>query len=349
LRGISQSARRQAQLIEDLLDVGRITSGKLRLERALVDLGDVVRDALLGAQPTAEAKGIRVVLDAEASIGKVYADGARLQQVMTNLLSNALKFTPAQGAVHVRLQRVGGSVELVVSDTGIGIPAEFLPWVFEPFRQADGSTTRVHSGLGLGLSIVRTLVEAHDGTVTVHSAGKGRGATFTVRLPVAICDTSLDAANPGGTIEPRRFTPASLSLQGLSVLVVDDDDETREVVAAHLQGSHAAVLTAASAARAFELLQSEKVDVLLADIGMPDEDGYGLIRRIRALSSARAASIPAAALTAFARDEDRERALQAGFQLHVPKPVDASALLAAVETLSRMRVGVSGPAFGPAQ
>ena len=338
LQGICQSAKRQAHLIDDLLDVARITSGKMRLERTFVDLSDVVRDALLLEQSTADAKGIRVAFDADPRIGRVYGDVARLQQVATNLIANAVKFTSDGGAVHVRLRRAGNSVEMVVTDTGQGIPPDFLPCVFEPFRQADGSTTRVHSGLGLGLSIVKNLVEAHDGTVSVHSAGAGRGSTFVVRLPITVGDESLetlpaDGLSPSGA--PAHEMP---SLEGISVLVVDDDDQSLEVVAAHLHGSHASVLTASSAARAFDMLQCEHIDVLLADIGMPDEDGYALIRRIRALSPPSAAAIPAAALTAFARDDDRQRALQAGFQLHLPKPVDASSLVAAVATLGRMKL-----------
>jgi signal transduction histidine kinase/CheY-like chemotaxis protein len=329
---IRKSARRQAHLIDDLLDVARIASGKLQLNRSLVDLKDIVRDALLAAQPGAAEKHIHIELDAGEWLGRVFGDAARLQQVVGNLLSNALKFTPAHGAVHVRLRRSGISGELVVTDTGQGIEPEFLASVFEPFRQADGSTTRVHAGLGLGLSIVKNIVDAHGGSVTVHSAGAGRGATFVVRLPIE-CTEEAEAALPAIAASALRGTP---SLEGISVLVVDDDDECRQVVAAQLHGCHAEVLTASSGAQACELLQRERVDVLLADIGMPDEDGYALIRRIRSLSSPAIASIPAAALTAFARDEDRDRALQAGFQLHLTKPVEAPSLVAAVATLRRM-------------
>ncbi len=336
LQTIRKSAKRQAHLIDDLLDVARIASGKLQLDRALVDLRDVVRDALLVAQPSAAEKNIHIELDADPWIGQVYGDGARLQQVASNLLSNAVKFTPANGAVHVRLCRAGTSGEMIVTDTGQGIPPAFLPNVFEPFRQVDGSTTRVHSGLGLGLSIVKNIVEAHNGSVSVHSAGVGRGATFIVRLPVSVCDEAAEPAVATGVLPTITPAPAMSSLEGITVLVVDDDEQSREVVAAQLDVCHAAVLTASSGAQACDLLQRERVDVLLADIGMPDEDGYSLIRRIRMLSSP-AASIPAAALTAFAGEEDRERALQAGFQLHLPKPIDASSLVAAVATLSRIR------------
>jgi signal transduction histidine kinase/ActR/RegA family two-component response regulator len=336
VRGIGQGARRQARLIDDLLDVARIASGKMRLDRSLVDLRDVIRDALLVAQPTAQEKRISVVVDADASVGKVYGDPARLQQVASNLIANALKFTPDGGAVHIRAHRAGNDVAMIVTDTGQGIVPEFLPSVFEVFRQADGSTTRMHSGLGLGLSIVKSLVEAHGGTVDVHSAGQDRGATFIVRLPIAVAESSETASDDNATARDSR-QQAIPSLEGVRVLIVDDDEESRQVVAAHLTARGAIAVTASSAAEAFELLQHEKVSVLLADIGMPDEDGYALIRRIRALSSQHVAMIPAAALTAFARDEDRVEALHAGFQLHLPKPVEAFSLVSAVATLSRMR------------
>jgi signal transduction histidine kinase/ActR/RegA family two-component response regulator len=334
--GVSHSAKRQAQLIEDLLDVSRIASGKLRLEQTFIDLEDVVREALQVVQPSAEAKAITIGLDTDGSHGRVYGDGARLQQVAINLLSNAVKFTPAGGAIHVSVDRAGDTAEMIVTDTGQGIAPAFLPWVFDAFRQGDGSTTRIHSGLGLGLSIVKNLVEAHAGTVTAHSRGEGRGATFTVRLPIAECGewgatSAIDRATPS-----REAIESGPSIEGMAVLVVDDDEESREVVAAHLHERHADVLTAASAAQALELLEHEHIDVLLADIGMPEVDGYGLIRRVRALQAPETASIPAAALTAFARDEDRLQALQAGFQLHLAKPIDERSLVAAVASLGKM-------------
>ena len=333
--GIGQSARRQAQLIEDLLDVARITSGKLRLDRSLVDLRATVRDAVEIVQPTAQAKRIEIVVDFDRSWGEVFGDGARLQQIALNLLSNAVKFTLEGGTVRAMVRGAGDFVELTVSDTGTGIAPGFLPWVFEPFRQGDAGAARVHAGLGLGLSIVKTLVEAHNGHVSAHSAGEGRGATFTVLLPATTASERSQAS------ARRRQTPVTLaarsdtSLDGLSVLLVDDDEECREVVAAQLQSSRAHVLTASSAAEAMDLLERRHVDVLLADIGMPEEDGYQLIRRVRAFAS-RTASIPAAAITAFARDEDRRAALAAGFQLHLPKPVDAESLVSAVASLGRM-------------
>ena len=329
LRGISEGARRQERLIEDLIDVARIAAGKMRLDRTFVDLADVISDALLIAQPSAAKKQIRLSFQGGTWTPKIFGDRVRLEQVASNLISNAVKFTPDGGAVEVRLRRVGDHAEVVVSDSGQGIPVEFLPYIFELFRQADGSTTRTHSGLGLGLSIVKSLVEAHNGTVKVHSAGEGMGSTFIVTLPVAVWEQSTPAASGKATQPVSQFP----SLAGVRVLVVDDDDESRDVVAAHLNGCHAAVSTAPSAADGFELLQREHFDVLLADIGMPGEDGYSLIQRVRTQCRPDSASIPAAALTAFARDEDRERALRAGFQLHLSKPIDGAALVAAVAAL----------------
>jgi len=332
IRGISEAARRQARLIEDLLDVARIASGKMRLDRSFVDLAEVISDALLIAQPSAAVKHIRLSFESGVWTPKVFGDRVRLEQVASNLISNAVKFTPEGGVVDVRMRRVGDQAEVEFSDSGQGIPAEFLPCVFELFRQADGSTTRLHSGLGLGLSIVKSLVEAHDGSVRVHSAGEGLGSTFVVTLPAAVWERSATAAS-GGDAVPAHDVP---SLAGVRVLLIDDDEECRDVVAAHLHGCHAAVSTVPTAAEGFELLQREQFDVLLADIGMPGEDGYSLIQRVRALGPNGSSSIPAAALTAFARDEDRERALRAGFQLHLPKPIDASALVAAVAALNTM-------------
>jgi signal transduction histidine kinase/ActR/RegA family two-component response regulator len=330
-QAIYDNARRQAQLIDDLLDVSRIMSGKLRLERTAVHLKDVVEDALQVVQPAADAKNVRVTIDADAWLGFIQGDSVRLQQIVSNLLSNAVKFTPDGGAVHVQLRRAGERVEIRVRDTGQGIAADFLPHVFEPFRQADGSTTRVHGGLGLGLSIVKHLVEVHDGSVSVQSAGPGRGATFIVQFPI-----ESECGDPSHTWVPQSSkTTEAPSLRGLSVLVVDDDDESRQVVAEYLADHDATVLTAASAADAYDVLRREQVAVLLVDIAMPGEDGYSLIRRLRAGFVPARASIPAAALTAFARDEDRQLALRAGFQMHLAKPVDPRALVAAVSTLAQ--------------
>jgi CheY-like chemotaxis protein len=336
-QAIYDSARRQAQLIDDLLDVSRIMSGKLRLEVMPIDLCDIVHDALHAIQPVADAKNIRITGEAEPGLGFIEGDSTRLQQIVSNLLSNAVKFTPGGGSVHVRLTRLRDAVELTISDTGQGISAEFLPSVFEPFRQADASTTRVHGGLGLGLSIVKHLVEAHHGTIGADSDGPGRGATFTVMFPVDRAATTLPAA-PSTRRRERLSSPDAASLRGVSVLVVDDDDESRHVLAECLQMHEASVHTAASASDAYATLQREQIDVLLADIAMPGEDGYALIRRVRAGFVPGHATIPAAALTAFAREEDRHLALHAGFQMHLVKPVDPSAVVGAVATLARMDV-----------
>ena len=328
---IFNNATRQARLIDELLDMARIMAGKLQLEPSDVQPRDIVAGAVEIVQIAAEAKRIHIDVDVAEDAGVFHADGPRLQQVLWNLLSNAVKFTPEGGTIRVRISRQGRWAEIVVSDSGVGIARDFLPAVFEPFRQADGSPTRVHDGLGLGLAIVKQVVQAHGGTVTVDSRGAGQGSTFTVRLPVA------------RTAVPRPVLPTALaspvpdavSLEGLSILVVDDDRESRDVVAAHLENHHATVLTAASAAEAFDLLERERVDVLLADVAMPGEDGYSLMRKLRGTSS-RAATVPAAALTAYAREEDRRIALQAGFQMHLSKPIDARSLVSAVVSLAHV-------------
>ena len=331
---IHDSARRQARLIDDLLDVARIMSGKLRLQRALVDIEDVVRAAVQVVQPQADEKGVTLKVESEPFIAPLYGDRARLQQVVWNLLSNAIKFTPAGGVVTVRLRRINDRAELTVTDTGQGIAAGMLDAVFEPFRQVDGSTTRSHGGLGLGLSIVKQLVEAHGGSVSAQSRGEGCGSTFVVRLPnVMVSSDPVMTTAAEQSRSPRVPARPPRSLEGLSVLVVDDDEQCRQVAAAQLAGHEALVLTAASAPEALDVLLREHVDVLVADIAMPGEDGYALIRALRAHTRPDVASIPAAALTAFARADDRHKALRAGFQLHLTKPVDAHALIAAVASL----------------
>jgi signal transduction histidine kinase/CheY-like chemotaxis protein len=341
-QAIYDSARCQAQIIDELLDVARIMSGKLRLEYSAVDVLETVRHAVEIVQPLADTHHIHIAVDADATIDAIQGDGARLQQIVWNLLTNAVKFTPDAGAVHVRVRRAHPGVEIAVTDTGRGIPRDFLPHVFEAFRQADGSTTRHHGGLGLGLSIVKHLVEAHGGTVRVDSGGEGRGATFTVALPArataaaaSLMVSGVSAPTPPADAEPLR---AAASLDGVCVLVVDDDEQSRAIVAEYLESQHASVITATSAAEAFEILQRDPPDVLLADIAMPGEDGYTLIRRVRACPSPALASIPAAALTSFARDEDRQQALQAGFHAHVSKPIDPRSLIDAVAGLRKLHV-----------
>ncbi len=343
-QAIFDSARRQAKLIDDLLDVSRIMSGKMRLERTTVSLKDVVDDAVQVVQPAAHEKDVNISVVADSWIGAIQGDNARLQQVVSNLLSNALKFTPRGGSVIVHLSRGSDYVEIQVHDTGQGIAPEFLPHVFEPFRQADGSTTRAHGGLGLGLSIVKRLVDAHHGTITAYSAGTGQGATFVVRFPTETAPAR--SAHPA--VMPRGGGHTDThSLDGMSVLVVDDDEESGLVVAEHLSIQGAQVFTAASAAAAYDVLRRERVDVMLADIAMPEEDGYTLIQRIRAGAVPACASVPAAALTAFAREDDRQRALRAGFQMHLVKPVDTDSLIAAVAMLGRQALPVGSVVMGP--
>jgi CheY-like chemotaxis protein len=331
---IFNNAVRQARLIDELLDMARIMAGKLQLEFADVDAAELVRGALEIVQPEAEAKRIRIdsAVDPEAAL--VRGDSARLQQVLWNLVANAVKFTPVGGAVRVRVTRAGDRARFVVADSGVGIPAPFLPNVFEPFRQADATPTRLHGGLGLGLAIVRQLVEAHGGTILVESEGEGRGATFTVDLP-GVARRRAEA--------PVRAASRASSLDGVSVLVVDDDEESRAVVAAHLENHNATVRTAACASDALSLLQRQHFDVLLADIAMPGEDGYSLLRKLRALDRSPARTVPAAALTAFARDEDRRAALDAGFQMHLSKPIDGTSLVSAVAALSGTTMGPARP------
>ena len=332
---IYTNSKRQAQLIDELLDVARITSGKLRLERSAVDLGRVVRDAVEVVHAAADAKGVELTVTVAPGIGLIYGDAARLQQVAWNLLSNAIKFTAEGGAVHVAVRRVNSAAEFVVKDNGVGIPPEFLPWVFEPFRQADATTTRRYGGLGLGLSIVKHLVEAHGGQISADSTGQGQGSTFTVRLPI-IAVVTEPVPQPAASAPTTKSAGSLPMLDGVRVLVVDDDRESRDVVAAHLRSRRAVVSTASSAAEAMDALQRGRVDVLLADIGMPGEDGYALMRRLRAMKG-EIGSVPAAALTALARDEDRQQALDAGFQLHLSKPIDSSSLIAAVASLRELR------------
>jgi signal transduction histidine kinase/ActR/RegA family two-component response regulator len=341
-QAIYDSAKAQAQLIDELLDVARIMSGKLRLEQGDVDIHETTRRALEIVQPDADKHRINIAIDADATIGAFRGDSARLQQIVWNLLTNAVKFTPDGGAVHVRVRRATAGIEIAVADSGRGIPRDFLPHVFEPFRQADGSTTRQHGGLGLGLSIVKHLVEAHGGTVKVESGGEGRGTTFTVALPVPVMSVvGVMGAAPPDERAARVPAPAASSmlgsdglLEGLDVVVVDDDEESRAIVVEYLRTHRASVREAESAAAALDLLERKPADVLLADIAMPGEDGYSLIRKLRACPSSALASIPAAALTAFARDEDRQQALQAGFQLHLSKPIDPQLLVRAVASLS---------------
>ena len=333
LDAIDRNTKIQAQLIEDLLDISRIISGTLRLDIQQVSLPEVIDAALATVMPAADAKGVRILKMFDSLAGPVTGDPARLQQVVWNLLSNAVKFTPNGGRIHVLLERVNSHVEITVTDTGIGIKPEFLSFVFDRFRQADASTTRRHGGLGLGLSIVKQLVEMHGGTVRAKSPGENLGSTFSVALPLLVVHDHEDS----GRIRPKEpiageldFAPALL--EGMNVLVVDDEPDARELIKRLLAESRARVFVAASATEALNLLDRHSFHVMVSDIGMPDQDGYDLIRKIRARGLA-SRDLPAVALTAFARSEDRRRAMLAGFQVHVSKPVDPDELTAVVASL----------------
>jgi PAS domain S-box-containing protein len=332
---IRRNARIQVQMVDDLLDVSRIITGKLRLNVQPVDLGTIIIAAVDGLRPAAEAKEIRLQLQLDSPAGQVSGDPDRLQQVAWNLISNAIKFTPKGGRVLVRLKRVESHVEVVVNDTGQGIAPEFLTHVFDRFRQADATSTRAFGGLGLGLAIVRQLIELHGGTVRVESQGEGHGSTFTVSLPLMAVRGAVSAA---GSARPEFNLPqleCPAELEGLRVLVVDDEADTCELLQVILEGCGAHVKTASSAAAALEAVAAEEFDVLISDIGMPDEDGYSLIAKVRALGKERGGKVPAAAaLTAYAGEEDRIRVLRSGFQIHVPKPISPSELVAIVANLA---------------
>jgi PAS domain S-box-containing protein len=332
---IMRNANSQVQLIDDLLDIGRISSGKLRLELQRVELTSVIEAALEAVRPAALAKSIDLETDLDSRSGPITGDPNRLQQVVWNLLSNAVKFTPQGGHVEVHLRKASPHVEIVVRDTGSGITPEFLPHVFERFRQGDSSSTRVHTGIGLGLTLVKQLVELHGGTVTAESAGPGQGATFTVRLPTSV------ALVPAGTVErPPVLHEAAIPatpltrLDGLRVLAIDDDADALNLVAAILGRAGATVDLCSTAAQGFEMLVAKPPDVLISDIEMPGEDGYSLIRRVRALDPAEGGRTPAIALTAYGRREDRLLAIAAGFSMHVPKPVDPAELTTLVAGLA---------------
>jgi CheY-like chemotaxis protein len=332
---LERSAQAQAQVIEDLLDVSRAITGNVRLAIRLLELSPVIESAMDAVRPAAEAKGIRLEATLDRAAGPVSGDADRLQQVVWNLLSNAIKFTPSGGRVQVHLARADAQVEIGVSDTGPGIPPAFLPYVFDRFRQADSTLTRAHGGLGLGLAIVRHLVELHGGTVQATSPGQGQGASFTVRLPLA------RAGRAPALVEPARPAPApaaplggARALDGLRLLVVDDEAAARELLTTLFQDSGAEVTAVASAAEVLAALDRARPDVLVADIAMPGVDGYALIRQVRACPAERGGRVPALALTAYAGPKDRARALAEGFQEHVSKPIDVPTLTAVVARLA---------------
>lgn len=336
LKSIEQNARAQAQLIEDLLDVSRIISGKFRLNAQPLDVTTIVEAAINSVRPTADAKGVKLQVRLHSGSMPVSGDAGRLQQVVWNLLSNAIKFTSRGGCVRVRLMRTNFHIELEVSDTGQGIVPEFLPYVFDRFRQADGSATRSHSGLGLGLSIVRHIVELHGGGVSVYSPGKDQGATFTVRLPVIVTHTKVpgeEQLQPFINTEGGLHFQPSTILEGVRVLIVDDDPETLLLLSSVLTQSGAYAKTATSAAEGIELVEKWRPDIIVSDIGMPKEDGYSFMKRVRSWSREVGAWVPAIALTAYARAEDRMKALASGYQTHVPKPVEPTELVRVIESL----------------
>jgi CheY-like chemotaxis protein/nitrogen-specific signal transduction histidine kinase len=322
---IERSTKSLAQIIDDLLDVSRIVAGKLRVERQPVDVGAVVVAAVESARLGAASRGVALEVKVPGGLPPVSGDPARLQQIAANLISNAVKFTPRDGRVDVTLVRDGADVRLAVKDTGVGIEPEFLPHVFERFSQADATSTRRYKGLGLGLSIARHLVERHRGTIEAASQGTGQGTTFTVTLPLQLEAKVSSADAPS--------LPAELS--GLRLFLVDDDDDAREAMSVLLRQCGASVTAFASAAEAFEALQAGPPDVLLSDIAMPGEDGYSLIRRVRELPPQRGGRVRAAALTAYAGAEDRARALAAGYNEHLAKPVEPKSLVGAAARLGR--------------
>jgi signal transduction histidine kinase/DNA-binding response OmpR family regulator len=337
---IERNARSQSQLIDDLLDVSRIITGKLQIEPRAVDLCGVIEAASDAVRPALEAKAINFesVINSEDCL--VLGDPNRLQQIFWNLFSNAVKFTPEKGNVRVAVTRVESAIRVSVSDTGIGITREFLPYIFDRFRQADGSTTRVHGGLGLGLSIVKHLVQLHHGSVEVESHGKDQGSTFTVVLPPvsaapALTPETLSEAAPESEALPAGFSEV---LAGLRILVVDDEVDSRDLVSAILTRCGGDVNCCESATEALKAIQEWKPDLLVSDIGMPNEDGYDLVKKMRKLRSKRARQTPAIALTAYVTNEDRERALAAGFQLHVAKPIEPANLVMSIVAATGRKV-----------
>jgi signal transduction histidine kinase/ActR/RegA family two-component response regulator len=354
LQTIERNARVQAHLIEDLLDISRIMSGRMRLDVHALDLRPVIDAALDAVKPAAEARHITLDKVIDTSVGQVFGDSNRLQQVIWNLLSNAVKFTPEGRHVQIRLQRAGAHVEIVVADTGQGISPDFLPYVFDSFRQADSTSTRMHGGLGLGLAIVRHLVELHGGSVRAQSPGVGQGSTFIVQLPQLEADTARESrverapafvAAPGAPPAP----PSKVRLDGIRVLVVEDEEDTLSLLTTVLGHYGAEVRGVRSVEKAIETVGAWRVDVVVSDIGLPGEDGYSFIHQLRALAPERGGNAPAIALTAYARTSDRVRALSSGFQMHIPKPVEPAELISAIGSLAvGPRGGSSMPASGQA-
>jgi len=334
---IERNGKAQSRLIDDLLDTAGIISGKLKLDVGPVDLVAVIQDALWTIYPAADVKGVSIQTDLKPEVGQITGDHARLQQVVWNLLSNAVKFTSAGDRVEVRLERLDPHVGVIVSDTGKGISPDFLPYIFDRFRQADASSARKYGGLGLGLSLVKYLVELHGGTIEATSAGPGRGATFKVLLPVRAVSSPLgeDESAPVAVSDLEE----TIMLTGVRTVVVDDETDARQLVESVLAQYEADVVAAGSAAEAYELITEaaarERPDVMVTDLGMPDEDGFSLLRRVREWERERGLYTPAVALTAYGRTEDRVRSLMAGFQTHVAKPVEPAELAVVIASLVR--------------
>ncbi len=329
LEAIERNARLQVKLIEDLLDVSRIISGKLRIEVSLVELASIVEAAIENIRPAADAKDIRVDATVEPDIGRISGDAARLQQVVWNLLSNAVKFTPKSGQVTVTVRRARSAAEIRVSDSGKGIDPAVLPHIFERFHQADSSSTRTESGLGLGLAIVRHIVEMHGGTVEASSAGLGKGSTFVVMLPLPALQSRIEGVRPA----LARPAPVGDSLSGARILVLDDEADARDSIAVVLESNGAVVEAAASVPAALAIVRTAPPDVIVSDIAMPEQDGFAFVRRLRELPGA--AAIPAVAFTAYAGNESNARILAAGYQDCLTKPIEAETLVATVERLLR--------------
>jgi signal transduction histidine kinase/ActR/RegA family two-component response regulator len=341
LQVIERNANAQSQLVSDLLDISKMIAGRIRINPSQVDLSNVIEMVLEDSRLALEAKRIDLRVDLGHQPAVIRGDGDRLQQVVWNLLTNAAKFTPKGGKVEVLLRRLDSSIELVVRDNGVGMPAEFIPHVFESFRQSETGTGRSHGGLGIGLSITKHLVDLHGGTIEAESDGPGRGATFTVRLPISpLVSTFGGVSKVPATTGRREASTAPHGLEGLRVLVVDDEEDARELIRVVLEIGGIEVWSAGNAEEALQALEGLGPDVLISDVGMPGEDGYALIRRVRALKQKELAGVPALALTAFARSEDRTQALLEGFNLYMPKPVEPADLLSAVADLAGRLPGI---------
>ncbi|HTV51757.1 MAG TPA: ATP-binding protein [Steroidobacteraceae bacterium] len=332
LQVIERNARTQTQIINDLLDMSRIMTGKVHLNLRAVSLQRLVSAALEAIRPAAEAKSLVLEMQLDPGCDRIRGDPNRLQQVIWNLLTNAVKFTPSGGRVTVSSQCIDSQIEISVHDTGVGIPAAFLPFVFDRFRQADASTTRLYGGLGLGLSIVKSLVELHAGTVRAKSPGEGHGATFIVSLPLPL-EQGIESPQSPAMSSAAYALDSLPKLAGIAVLCVDDEADSLMFCGRLLEDRGARVLLAVDAQQALETLRTERVDILISDIGMPNEDGYYLVTQLRALADARSARIPAIAVTAYARAEDRQRLLLAGYQMHISKPIEPQELIAGIASL----------------